>query len=762
MGEPAVWGDFEVHEDLLLGRGGMGAVYKARQRSLDRWVAVKVFDPARVDPSLAPGFLEKFRIEIQALARLRDPRIVTIHQAGENDGRVWFAMELIEGETVEDRLSRQGAFPEREAVRVGAEVARALEAAFREGIVHRDVKPGNIFLLRDGSVKLADFGLARSPAFAPTPLTDAQAVACTPAYTAPEEAEGGASTDPRSDLYSLGCVLYEMVTERPPFVGTTPMETLLKHATEPPRPPRALNPALSREFEEIVLRCLAKDPAGRYGSPGALAAALEKLAAHPAEAPPRRGATVAAAGLALAGVVGTAILWDRGGRGADGPAVSAPPLQTPACEEKPAVSAPRPAFPETAAERAFLARLLALSRETLAERRAWRFEGAREALERLAGEAPPGAGPFLAAERERLRAGAVLAEALRAAVGKEAALVRRDGRVVRGRILEAGPEGLIVEGSEGAREAVALWDVAPESVPAAVATTREEILARSAAGGARGCLAALARLRPGERAALAPLVVDQAIEEALGADLKDLAAFEIPAALASEVAPVLTDRLARVRREREAAALYGKAGGAGRLLADFRDTRAGERAATEALAAFERALPPEAPGGRSRDEHEVVSAASWPAWEREGEVTLSADDETFALRSDSSGPAARAAKALEGARRGYRVRFRFSSGGAGVVWRATFAPGEALEVGRREAVLVGPAGRAPLVRFPSDPAGGTAHVFPLGAAVLLYLDGRLVAVRPGGEGGIAPRLDFSVSGGSAVLESVRVVDRNRF
>ncbi|HXG62274.1 MAG TPA: serine/threonine-protein kinase, partial [Planctomycetota bacterium] len=283
MGEPSVWGDFEVHEDSLLGRGGMGAVYKARQRSLNRWVAVKVFDPARVDPALAPGFLEKFRIEIQALARLRDPRIVTIHQAGENDGRVWFAMELIDGETVEERLSREGAFPEREAARVGAEVARALEAAFREGIVHRDVKPGNIFLLRDGSVKLADFGLARSPAFAPTALTDAQAVACTPAYTAPEEAEGGASTDPRSDLYSLGCVLYEMATERPPFVGTTPMETLVKHATEPPRPPRALNPAISREFEEIVLRCLAKDPAGRYGSPGALAAALEKLVARAPE-----------------------------------------------------------------------------------------------------------------------------------------------------------------------------------------------------------------------------------------------------------------------------------------------------------------------------------------------------------------------------------------------------------------------------------------------------------------------------------------------
>lgn len=760
MGEPSVWGDFEVHEDLLLGRGGMGAVYKARQRSLDRWVAVKVFDPVRVDPSLAPGFLEKFRIEIQALARLRDPRIVTIHQAGENDGRIWFAMELIDGETVEDRLSREGAFPEAEAARVGAEVARALEAAFREGIVHRDVKPGNIFLLRDGSVKLADFGLARSPAFGRTALTDAQAVACTPAYAAPEEAEGGASTDPRSDLYSLGCVLYEMVTERPPFVGATPMETLLKHASEAPRPPRALNPGISRGFEEVVLRCLAKDPAGRYPSPGTLAAALERLGAPPARTPPGRGAAAAAAGLALAGVVATALLWERGAPEVELSEVT-PPLHTPAREARPTLPA-RPAASDPGAEREFLARLLALSRETLAERRAWRFEGAQKALERLAKEAPPAAEPFVVVERERLRLGTALAGALRAAAGKEAALVRRDGRVARGRLSSAGADALVVEGPRGVREAVALSDVSPETVPAAAAPTREGILARSAAGDARGCLEVLARLGPPERAALAPLVVDQAIEEALGADLEDLAAFEIPADLSQQVAPVLADRLARARREREAAILFGRGGAAGRLLAEFRDTRAAERAAAGALEAFERMLPPEAGGGRSRDEHEVVSAASWPTWEREGDVALCADGETFALRSAPSGPTARVAKALAGARRGYRVRFRFSSGDPGVAGRMAFAAGVALEIGRREAFLEGPSGRAELVRSASDRAGGTVHVFPLEEEVLLYLDGRLLAVRPGGDQGIAPRLEFSVRGGSAVLESVRVVDRSRF
>ena len=220
-GDVAPWGDFDVHFDQLLGRGGMGSVHRALQRSLGRWVAVKVLDlsNAAADPALREGFLEKFRVEIAALALLNNPRIVTILQAGENDGRLWFAMELIEGRTVEARLSQEGALPEAEARRIAAEVARALDAAARQGITHRDVKPANIFLLPDGSVKLGDFGLARVAELGPTRMTEANAVACTPAYASPEQADGG-ETDRRSDLYSLGCVLYEMVTERPPFSGS--------------------------------------------------------------------------------------------------------------------------------------------------------------------------------------------------------------------------------------------------------------------------------------------------------------------------------------------------------------------------------------------------------------------------------------------------------------------------------------------------------------------------------------------------------------
>ncbi len=322
MSDVAVWGDFEVHFSQLVGRGGMGSVYRARQLSLDRWVAVKVLDTSSApDPDLAQGFLEKFHIEARALARLKDPRIVTILQAGEHEGRCWFAMELVEGRTVEEALSEEGAFAEHEARRVGIEVARALDAAWRQGITHHDVKPANIFLCLDGSVKLADFGLARSVEFAPTRITDVRAIACSPAYASPELAEGKA-TDHRSDIYSLGCVLYESVTERPPFQGDAPMEVLFKHSSMEPDPPRLLNPKVSPHLERIILKCLAKRPEDRYAD-------YEELLRDLEESPKASSPTgwfwpaAAVAGAALFGIVLAAVLLHT-----EDPPVAAEPVKS--------------------------------------------------------------------------------------------------------------------------------------------------------------------------------------------------------------------------------------------------------------------------------------------------------------------------------------------------------------------------------------------------------------------------------------------------
>jgi len=354
----AVWGDFEVHFDGLLGRGGMGSVYRAWQKSVGRWVAVKVLESSRAfDPELQKGFLQKFQVEIQALARLNDPRIVTILQSGEDEGRLWFAMEFIDGDTVEKRLTDQGAFAEEEAARVGIEVARALDAALRQKIVHRDVKPANIFLLRDGSVKLADFGLARGVELSQTRLTDLQAVACTPEYASPEQADGRPA-DHRSDLYSLGCVLYEMVTERPPFSGESPMGTLYKHALEVPPSPRLLNPALSKEFEAVLLRLMAKSPGDRYQSYSELIDALlpptEPMfaAARPKRAEePSRGwlwPVAAAVGATLLGFILLAIFTAElpslplEARVSPVQVPRADPLPAPALSETPPAPPPKP------------------------------------------------------------------------------------------------------------------------------------------------------------------------------------------------------------------------------------------------------------------------------------------------------------------------------------------------------------------------------------------------------------------------------------
>jgi tRNA A-37 threonylcarbamoyl transferase component Bud32 len=261
---------YEVLE--LLGSGGMSSVYKARQRGLDRYVAVKVIRIDHLDPRLALARLTK---EAQVLARLDHPGIVRSIDFGEAGDLVYFVMELVEGRSCKDLLNERGPLPLREVLTIGERVTEALDHAARHGVVHRDVKPGNILLARDGSVKLTDFGLAR--ATSDRSLTKIGITVGTPQYMSPEQVKSPRRVDLRSDLYSLGATLYHLATGRPPFGGETVGETLHEVLYGRPIPVEQVDPTLPPAFARVLARLLARDPARRYASGAALLGDLARV-----------------------------------------------------------------------------------------------------------------------------------------------------------------------------------------------------------------------------------------------------------------------------------------------------------------------------------------------------------------------------------------------------------------------------------------------------------------------------------------------------
>src|SRR5436190_3927588 len=269
-------------------RGGMAEVYLAHDRLLDRPVALKVLFP---ELSVDRSFVERFRREAQAAANLSHPNIVSVYDWGEEENTYFIVMEYVDGRPLSSVLKTEGTLLPDRAAGICAEVAGALEFAHRNGVIHRDVKPGNVLITGDGTVKVADFGIARA-ANAEESLTQTGAVMGTATYFSPEQAQG-TTVDARSDIYSLGVVLYELVTGRPPFSGDNPVTIAYKHVREDPAAPRARNPSVPVAFEHIVLQAMAKDPADRYQTAEELRADLLRfrqgrpvVAAPPMASPP--------------------------------------------------------------------------------------------------------------------------------------------------------------------------------------------------------------------------------------------------------------------------------------------------------------------------------------------------------------------------------------------------------------------------------------------------------------------------------------------
>jgi hypothetical protein len=266
-----------------LGRGGMGVVYQARHLKLNRVVALKMI---LAGAQAGPRDLARFRTEVEAVARLQHPNIVQVYEVGEHDGRPYFAMEFVDGGSLEQRRTAVPQ-PPRPAAQLLETLARTMHSVHQRGVVHRDLKPANVLMTADGTPKITDFGLAKRLDAEVNPTLSGHILG-TPSYMAPEQAQARASQiGPGTDVHALGVILYELLTGRPPFTAATPWDTIRRVAFDEPVPPRRLQPRVPTDLETICLRCLQKEPERRYGSAEDLAEDLRRfLAGEPIRARP--------------------------------------------------------------------------------------------------------------------------------------------------------------------------------------------------------------------------------------------------------------------------------------------------------------------------------------------------------------------------------------------------------------------------------------------------------------------------------------------
>jgi eukaryotic-like serine/threonine-protein kinase len=278
---------YEIGE--LIGYGGMAEVHRGRDARLGREVAIKVL---RSDLARDPTFISRFRREAQSAAGLNHPAIVSVYDTGEDlmmdSGTAtevpYIVMEYVEGRTLRDVLKTEGRLPARRAMEIVAEICSALDFSHRNGIVHRDIKPANVMITRTGAVKVMDFGIARALADSASTVTQTAAVIGTAQYLSPEQARGE-TVDARSDVYSCGCLLYELLTGHPPFNGDSPVAVAYQHVRENAPIPSSKNPEIPRALDSIVMKALAKNPLNRYQTAGEMRSdLLRALADRPVEA----------------------------------------------------------------------------------------------------------------------------------------------------------------------------------------------------------------------------------------------------------------------------------------------------------------------------------------------------------------------------------------------------------------------------------------------------------------------------------------------
>jgi beta-lactam-binding protein with PASTA domain/tRNA A-37 threonylcarbamoyl transferase component Bud32 len=257
--------------EARIGAGGMAEVYRGFDQVLNRTVAIKVLLPQMARDT---SFVERFRREAQAAARLNQPNIVGVYDTGADDGTQYIVMEFIEGRTLAEFMATGRRPPPTHAPQIAQKIAAAIAAAHAQGVIHRDIKPGNVMITRDGVIKVMDFGIARM--LGPETAPQTSAVLGTASYLSPEQAQGG-PVDARTDIYSLGAVLYELLTARPPFTGDSPVAVAYKQVNEAPAVPSSLNPDVPARLDAVVMKALSKNPSNRYQTAEEFSADLARV-----------------------------------------------------------------------------------------------------------------------------------------------------------------------------------------------------------------------------------------------------------------------------------------------------------------------------------------------------------------------------------------------------------------------------------------------------------------------------------------------------